>query len=78
MPSSLSARIERLEGDDGSIVILRTCGTCGALVPGDPSLTPCAAHPPTPPPQPGERVIRIERSYGKPAPGTAEDGFLEP
>ncbi len=56
--------------------IIRTCRHCGTEVEGDPGRTPCDRHPPAPAPQAGERVVRIERSYGKPAaPGTAEDGF---
>ena len=65
MPN-LASRIERLEVDDGAIVILRGCRQCGAMVPGNPALTPCGQHPPAPKPQPGERTITIDRSYGKP------------
>ena len=39
MPSNLSARIERLEVDDGAITIVRTCANCGRLVPGNPALS---------------------------------------
>ena len=66
MPSTLASRIERLEVDDGAITIVRTCAHCGRLVPGNPADTPCDRHPPAPKPQPGERTITIDRSYGKP------------
>lgn len=64
MPSALESRIAALEGDDGSIVILRGCRQCGAMVPGNPALTPCGQHPPAPP---AGKTITIERAYGQPA-----------
>ena len=72
----LAALRAKRTSDD--VYIIRTCRNCGALVPGDPSLTPCAAHPPTPAPQPGERIITVQRSYGIPAaPGQlSRPGFL--
>ncbi len=63
MPN-LASRIERLEVDDGAIVILRGCRQCGAMVPGNPALTPCGQHPPAPP---AGKTITIERAYGQPA-----------
>ncbi len=65
MPGTLASRIERLEVDDGAIVILRGCRQCGAMVPGNPALTPCGQHPPAP--KPAGKVINIQRSYGQDA-----------
>ena len=62
MPSNLSARIERLEVDDGAITIVRTCANCGRLDPGNPADTPCDR----PPPAPAGRSVTIMRSYGNP------------
>jgi hypothetical protein len=63
MPSTLASRIERLEVDDGAIVILRGCRHCGAMVPGNPALSPCGQHPPAP----AGKIVTIERAYGQPA-----------
>ncbi len=58
----LSAIRAKLTSD--TIRILRTCRQCGTEVEGDPRDTPCGQHPPAPAPQPGERTVTIERSYG--------------
>lgn len=63
MPSALESRIAALEGDDGTLVILRGCRHCGTEVEGDPGAHPCGQHPPAPP---AGKTITIERSYGNP------------
>lgn len=45
------------------ITIARECPACGEWVSGDPGAFACGSHPAALAPLPGERIIRIERSY---------------
>lgn len=65
--SSLSARIDALEGKDGEWVIIRKCPACGQMVPepeasllggSSPPCTRGLAHSDRPPPSPRDIVIQ--------------------
>ena len=61
----LTAMRQKLKPD--TIRVYRQCEHCGVLVDGNPRDSACGSHPIATKPEPGERTLVIERSYGTPS-----------